>query len=462
MNAAVYYRVSTVGQAAADRQSLPAQHEDAEAWCIAHDLTVVGEFEDHETGTRPTRAGYQALLALCRKGGVDVIVVREFSRFGRDDWEAMRGLGELMMLGVEVHEYGPNHIIQRSDASALIVSAAKATAAASVAKETRRNSARGRMRSAEAGIIYMGRSAYGYVKRDHALVVNEPQAQVVRDIFTWYTKENLSFGRIANRLNVAGIPTFSGKRWFPHTVKTIVKNSIYAGTAEWAGFRQPAPAIIPASVWEEARARRERKGKMPAGQTQVSTHLLSGIVKCGACHKAVICKTSHPKGYTYRRYICSASRYGACTNKRAVKAEWLEDYVVRALSNEQRRSGERAESDLARLQAELATVVESMRTVRKNFEEQIRASLRGVAVDFAQTVYEEEMTALERTKADIEAEVRAVARRREAAAEVASSARDFAAFIAHADPQQAKIAVQTLVKMVVIPQDEGSLPTIVL
>ena len=61
----------------------------------------------------------------------------------------------------------------------------------------------------ERGEFVGGNSVYGYKRSPsdrHQLVVDEPAAAVVRDIFRWRL-EGLSADRIAQRLNQMGVPS---------------------------------------------------------------------------------------------------------------------------------------------------------------------------------------------------------------------------------------------------------------
>lgn len=63
MNVAVYYRVSTVAQAADDRYGLEAQRVDVEKYCKENDLTIIKEFvDDGYSGATINRPALTELL----------------------------------------------------------------------------------------------------------------------------------------------------------------------------------------------------------------------------------------------------------------------------------------------------------------------------------------------------------------------------------------------------------------
>lgn len=97
---------------------------------------------------------------------------------------------------------------------------------------------RGRHQSVVEG-NYMGSyRPYGYdilkTKRGRTLVPNEEEAPIVKQIFEWTIKENLTPGKIAKRLDAMGVPTYSGDpEWSLSTIKTILTNPTYIGKVRW-------------------------------------------------------------------------------------------------------------------------------------------------------------------------------------------------------------------------------------
>jgi site-specific DNA recombinase len=69
--------------------------------------------------------------------------------------------------------------------------------------------------------------------RDPArLRIEETEASMIRPRFAWYTEAGLSMHAIAARLTPLQIPTSHGSTpWHPETVKGMLSNEVYAGTA---------------------------------------------------------------------------------------------------------------------------------------------------------------------------------------------------------------------------------------
>ena len=64
--------------------SLRQQIETLRRYCDAHDLEVVGEFEDRASGASLDRLGLDALRDAVSAGGVDVVLAQDRDRFSRE------------------------------------------------------------------------------------------------------------------------------------------------------------------------------------------------------------------------------------------------------------------------------------------------------------------------------------------------------------------------------------------
>src|SRR3954471_13391149 len=100
--AIIYCRVSSVEQAGADHVSLQVQEQRCREYVDQHGWSLVALESDNESGLRPSRPGYQRVLAMVRAGAVDVVVVHAASRFGRKASEVLVRTEELRELGVEL------------------------------------------------------------------------------------------------------------------------------------------------------------------------------------------------------------------------------------------------------------------------------------------------------------------------------------------------------------------------
>jgi site-specific DNA recombinase len=91
---------------------------------------------------------------------------------------------------------------------------------------------RGKLERARAGKLPQGtgKGCYGY-HYDAGTGHRETdsfQAEIVQRIYRQYV-ESQSFSQVSNGLNEAGIPAFSGGRWYPLTIRRVLMNETYTG-----------------------------------------------------------------------------------------------------------------------------------------------------------------------------------------------------------------------------------------
>src|ERR1035438_1222075 len=98
--AAICARVSTVDQVRGT--SLATQLEEGYAYARNRGLNVVGEYVDGGvSGKYANRPRLDRLMAECRAGLIDVVIVSKHDRFGRSFRHTVLLIGELEELGVE-------------------------------------------------------------------------------------------------------------------------------------------------------------------------------------------------------------------------------------------------------------------------------------------------------------------------------------------------------------------------
>ena len=89
---------------------------------------------------------------------------------------------------------------------------------------------------------------YGYSMDGESRTIDQVSAAVVRRIFDEFTElyTHASLSEIAEGLNVDGIPTKRGGRWYASTVRYVLLNRTYAGADDW-------PLLVGASTFEAGR-----------------------------------------------------------------------------------------------------------------------------------------------------------------------------------------------------------------
>lgn len=211
--------------------------------------------DDGYSGTDFNRPGVQALIEAAKSGNINMIVVKDFSRFGRDYLEVGRFLEYIFPI-LQVRFVSVNDGYDSDDKfgttggmSVALKNLVYGMYSADLSKKVR--SARDtRVRNGE----FVGQFApYGYRKNPenkHELLIDENVAWVVRKIFRM-AADGVSHTEIARQLNEAEIPTrymyhklkgdnFPDKQphvkikiWDNSSVKDIITDETYLGTMFW-------------------------------------------------------------------------------------------------------------------------------------------------------------------------------------------------------------------------------------
>lgn len=188
------------------------------------------------------RPEIKRLIEDCYKGkwaGILIVEVTRFSRGSQKDAQiimdclkyANKNNGVLVITPTKVYDVAHNHDDEEYMEFELFMSRREY-------KMIKRRMDRGREQAVVEG-DYMGSyRPYGYdilkTKTSRTLIPNPEEAPIVKNIFEWAVKENMSAGKIARKLTAMGVPTYSGdKEWSTATIKTILTNPTYTGKVRW-------------------------------------------------------------------------------------------------------------------------------------------------------------------------------------------------------------------------------------
>ncbi len=195
-------------------------------------------------------------------------------------------------------------------------------------------------RKAAAGKWKGGRRPYGYRvdKATSTLVPEAGEAAVVRLVFGLYTQDRLGAKTIARTLNDRGHRTTTGGPWSAHQVLRVLANRVYLGELTLRGITATGchPAITEQAMFAGAQqilaARGEDHAKRAANR---SDYLLTGLLRCPSCGKAMIGTRAHGRSRVYRYYTCfTRIRYDTsrCAASR-MDADAVEEAVIAALAS---------------------------------------------------------------------------------------------------------------------------------
>ena len=187
------------------------------------------------TGTSAEkRENFQRMMADCRLGLIDQILVKSISRFARNTKECLQNIRELKKLGVNVH-------FEREKIDTVNVSSELITAIYAAFAQKESESISGNMRWSyqrrmENGTYIPPVLPYGYTRIHGKMVPNPEQAIVVRRIFNDYLG-GISVETIAENLRKEHIPCRSGKvAWDSTAIRYILSNEKYIGDSLWQKY----------------------------------------------------------------------------------------------------------------------------------------------------------------------------------------------------------------------------------
>jgi len=324
----------------------------------SHGILITETFREIVSGEsiyhRPEMLRMMAMMEERRPKGVLVV---DMDRLGRGDMQE-QGLilGTFRRLGVKI--ITPRKIYDLNDEFDEEYSEFEAFMARKELKIINRRLQRGRVLSVEAGNYIATRPPYGYEIMElpdgsRTLRPHPEQADVVRQIFRWYTKDQMGSSKIATKLNELGIPSYTGRHWTPSAVITILKNAVYAGRIQWKKKEQKKSRtpgkkrdtrIRDRSEWidvpgkheplvdeETFRAAQERmksRYHVPYqldenGQPKITT-ALAGLVKCAKCGKTMVYRP-----YTHQKPHLRCNTPGCPT--RSTQYELVERRLVESL-----------------------------------------------------------------------------------------------------------------------------------
>lgn len=287
MRAFIYCRVSTREQNTEDHYSLEGQEQRCRDYVKMKKWHVTKGRKDVASGKSDAREGFQELLQEVREGRVDVVLVYRLDRLSRNVRDIYDFLDQIRASDVAFVS-----VTEGFDTSTAVGRAMLGVAAV-FAQLTREmiseNTRDGLQRRAEGGLYNGNPTAlfgYDYDRATATLSINEAEAEVVRQIFDWFTEHKLGTEKITRLLNLAGHRPRSGGQWSQVTIRQMLRNPVYCGDVRLNGgvTEGRQSAIVTREQFEAAQAIIRSRAMLPPRSHQ-SQHLLSAIATCGTCER---------------------------------------------------------------------------------------------------------------------------------------------------------------------------------
>lgn len=299
----------------------------------------------------------------------------------------------------------------------------------------------------------------------------------MKRIFELYTSGRLGTAAIAQQLadEQAAAPPAG---WQPAVVQLVLQNEAYLGRVRWRGESLPGmhePLVDELTFERAQRLLRERGEDMALRRSNPGDYLLSGLVRCGRCHRAYVGASARGNGGLYHYYACSGrQKFGrkGCDGDR-IPRDKLEAAVIHQLAALYRDGTlirEALEAAAAKAQEAQPALAEQRRALADETRRAERALARYYTAfengDLAATRFEMRVSALEtrldalrEQEADLAEQLAPQAPTSPDAAELAAVAANLEATIATADPRQAKALLRLLIKDLRVKGRSEILPT---
>ena len=253
------------------------------------------------------RPEFLRMVRMCELHKIDRIITKSVSRFARNVKEALEYVRKLKILGVGVQfEKEGIYTLSMGDEMLLNTFAAIAEEESVEISIRLRNANKKRMAD---GDFVDGNAPYGFRLRNRKLVAHEPEAGVVRNVFSNYIS-GCSTREIAQMLNAEGIPSRGKTKWTACAIRYMLKNEKYKGDflcqktyhTGVLPFKQKRnrgeeeqyyiegshKGIVSAEVFDKANeilaGRRERAAA--ADTEEQAESLFAGYIKCKECGSA--------------------------------------------------------------------------------------------------------------------------------------------------------------------------------
>ena len=367
----IYYRLSRDDDK--EMNSLKNQRRILMDYIEQHGHIFVGEsFDDNVSGMTFDRDGIEEIYKAASEHKMDVVLVKDLSRLGREKIQTAIFIDYLRRQGIRVISVTDNTDSFneddefRMDMSQFI----NHMYARDVSKKVRYGY---RQKQKDKGICNMPPMGYYKDKNTGKIIVKNEPANIVKEIYAMYL-DGYGFKAIAEKLNKDGkkSPSYYQKLyndknqgynkpaitfkylWDPTAVKRVLTNEFYTGTLichveetdkakkirrkvpveEQFRHENFAPVIIPKEVWDKVQtlieAKKENKVRASSGKPY---HRYTGLLKCGDCGCTFVAKIRRWKDKPDRiEYVCYGyHRYkGYCTSHR-VQEKDLDNLVYKEL-----------------------------------------------------------------------------------------------------------------------------------
>ena len=277
------------------------------------------------------RENFNRMISDAEEGKFDLVLTKEISRFARNTLDSIQFTRQLLNAGVGV--FFQNDNINTLDEDSEL----RLSIMSSIAQdELRKLSSRikfGHQQAIKSSVVLGNSRIFGYNKDDGRLVIDEEQAEMVRELFDLYATDRYSMKQIENLFWEKGYRNYNGKRIAHTTLSGIISNPKYKGyyvgnkvkvvdmfskkqkflpPEEWVMFKDETGSIVPAivseEVWDRANEILRKRSDDVKNRQGVCNHanILTGKLFCTQCGTPYYRRESVDKaGNKNSKWVCS-------------------------------------------------------------------------------------------------------------------------------------------------------------
>ena len=339
---AIYIRVSTQEQAI-HGYSIGEQRERLIAFCKAHDWLVGEVFTDSGySGANLDRPGMQRLIEQIKE--YDLVLVYKLDRLSRSQRDTLHLIEDIFLpAGVDFVSISESFDTSTPFGRAMV---GILSVFAQLERETFKERSRmGKIARAKKGLWHgSGNPPIGYDYMNDNLVINEYEAEQVREIFQLYI-DGKSPIQISDYLREKGYTTKTSNPWAAKHrgagVVRVLSNDIYTGTNRFGDVvvENAFPAIIDCETFEKAKQIRKKRQEIYSTSNNYKTKfLLTGMIFCARCGSRYFSyNPGANRKYNYYACYSRVARSSACAKaENCDNKNWRVDDLEEFISKEVR------------------------------------------------------------------------------------------------------------------------------
>ena len=329
MTAVIYARYSSDNQR---EESIEGQLRECKAFAEKNDIQIVGTYIDRAFSARTdNRPDFQKMIKDSASKKFELIIVWKLDRFARDRYDSAHYKAALRKNGVKVIS-ATEKISEGSEG--ILMEAVLEGMAEYYSAELSEKVVRGLTENAYKCKFNGGTLPLGYtIDSEQHFQIDPLVAPAVLEAFKRYA-EGASMTEIAQEMNAKGLRSAFGGKIGVDMVTRMLKNRRYIGEFKYRDIINPhgIPAIIPDELFDRVHRRLASNNKAPAKHKAEDEYLLTTKLRCGKCECFMVGESGTSKTSTvYRYYKCVGVKKHSGCDKKTVKKDWIEDFVVKQI-----------------------------------------------------------------------------------------------------------------------------------